>query len=78
MMMLPNFSEHLVHSGAWLFTLGFFFFFLGPYLQYMEASGLGVELELQVLAYATVTVMQDLSHSFYLCHSLWQCWTLKH
>ena len=43
----------------------------------MEDSGLGVELELQVLAYATVTVMQDLSHSFYLCHSLWQCWTLN-
>ena len=39
----------------------------------MEVPRLGVELELQLLAYATVTAMPDLS---YLCnrhHGSWQC-----
>jgi len=35
----------------------FFFFFLGLYLQHMEVPRLGVELELQLLAY--VTAMPD-------------------
>ena len=38
----------------------------------MEVPRLGVEMELQVLAYATATAMQDLSHGCDLCHSLWQ------
>ena len=37
----------------------FFFFFLEPQLQRMEVPGLGVELELQLLAYPTAT--RDLS-----------------
>ena len=47
----------------------FFLFFLGPHLQHMEIPRLGVELELQLLACATATVMAgsepclDLHHS---------------
>ena len=34
-------------------------FFLGPHLWHIEASRLGVESELQLPSYATVTAMQD-------------------
>ena len=51
-------------SGS-LFTWGFFylvfwillFCFLGPRLRHMEVSRLGVESELQLLAYTTATAM---------------------
>ena len=36
--------------------------------------GLGVESELQLLAYATATATWDLSHRCDLCLSLQQCW----
>ena len=36
--------------------------FLGPHLRHMEVPRLGVELELQLLAYTTATATQDLSH----------------
>ena len=55
------------------FFLFFLFFFLWPYLQHMEVSGLGVKSELQLLAYATATTTQDLSHVCNLHHSSWQC-----
>ena len=38
----------------------------------MEVSGLGVEMELQLQAYATAIATLDLSHICNLCHSLWQ------
>ena len=38
----------------------------------MEVPRLGVELEVQLLAYATATEMPDPSHVCNLCHSLWQ------
>ena len=41
----------------------------------MEAPRLGVELELQLLAYATATVTPDPSHIFNLHHWSQQCWT---
>ena len=56
------------HRGAWYTGLNctwnfnlffFFFFFLGPYLWHMEVPRLGVESELQLLAYATAPAMQD-------------------
>ena len=47
------------------------FFFLGLHVQHMEVTRLGVELELQLLAYATATAMQDLSNVFDLDHSSW-------
>ena len=39
----------------------FIFCFLGLHLWHMEVPRLGVKLELQLLAYATATAMQDLS-----------------
>ena len=36
----------------------FFFFFLGPCMQHMEIPRLGVELDLQLLAYTTATATQ--------------------
>ena len=47
----------------------FFFSFLGlRHLQHMEVSRLGVELELQLLAYTTATVMQDPNHVYTTSH----------
>ena len=54
-----------------------FFFFLGPHLQLMEVPRLGVELELQLPAYATVTAMQPPSCICNLHRTLWQCWILN-
>ena len=54
------------------FYLFFFFFFLGPNLQYMEVPRLGVESELSLPVYATA--MRDPSHVCELHHSSWQCW----
>ena len=53
-------------------VLIYFFFFLGPHLQHMEVPRLGVELELQLPAYPTVTAMQDPSRICELGCSLWQ------
>ena len=44
--------------------------FLGPHPQPMEVPRLGVELELQLLAYATA--IQDPRHVFNQYHSSWQ------
>ena len=55
-----------------LFCLFFFFLvFLGLHLQHMEVPRLGVQSELQLLAYATATF--DPSHVRDLHHSSWQC-----
>ena len=43
----------------------------------MEVPRLGVEWELQPLAYATATAMSDLSLIFELHHSSQQCWILN-
>ena len=54
---LSNFSKPL--------KMHFFFLsfvFLGPHPWHVDIPRLGVELELQMLAYATATEMQDLSH----------------
>ena len=48
-----------------------FFFFLQPHLVHKEVPRLGVESELQLLAYVTATA--TLSHICHLCHSLHQC-----
>ena len=53
-----------------------FFFFLGPHLQHMELPGLGVESELQLLAFATATAMPDRSCVCYLQCSSGQRWIL--
>ena len=51
----------------------FCFYFLGPYSQHIDIPGLGVETELQLLAYATVTATWDLSCFCSLHHSSQQC-----
>ena len=48
------------------------FFFLGPHQGQMEVSSLGVESELQLLAYATATARGDMSRVCDLRHSSWQ------
>ena len=45
------------------------FCFLGPHLQHMEVPRLGVESELRLLAYTTVTATSDASLIFDLHHS---------
>ena len=50
----------------------FFFGFLGPHPWYMEVPRVGVEMELQLLAYTTVTATWDPSHVCDLHHSSWQ------
>ena len=54
----------------------FFFIFLWPHLWHMGVPRLGVESELQLLAYATATVTMDLSLKCNLCCSL-QCQILN-
>ena len=49
------------------------FVFLGPHPWHTEVPRLGVELELQLMAYATVTSAPDLSHICDLYHSSRQC-----
>jgi len=43
----------------------------------MEVPGLGVELDLQLLAYITATPTPDPSRICDLRHSLQQCWILN-
>ena len=43
----------------------------------MEVPKLGVELELQLLAYTTAAATRDLSCICDLHHSSWQCWILN-
>ena len=47
-------------------------FFLGPHLQHMGVSGLGVKLKMQLPAYTTTIAMPDLSRICKLRWSLWQ------
>ena len=61
-------------SSIYLF---FLFCFLGPHPRHVEVPRLGVELELQLLAYATATAVRDLSHVCDLHHSSWQHWILN-
>ena len=51
--------------------------FLGLHPLHMEGPRLGVELELQLLAYATAIETQDPSHICDLHHSSWQHWILN-
>ena len=74
------YSLHLEHLSWWWSGYReasntekkFFFFFLGPHSWHMEFSRLGVELELQLPAYATGTATWDPSHICDLHHSSWQ------
>ena len=54
------------------------FFFLGPHLQHMEVPGLGIKLELQLLAFTTTTATPDPSHVCDLHHSSQRAGSLTH
>ena len=54
-------SIHVAANGIILFFSSFFFL-LGLHPQHMEVPRLGVDLELQLLAYTTATATQNLSH----------------
>ena len=54
----------------------FFFVFLGTYPWHVEVPGLGVELDLEPLAYATAIATPDLSCFCDLHYSSQQCWIL--
>ena len=60
-----------------LFLSFFLSFFLWLYLQHMEVPRLGVEWEVQLLAYATAPETPDPSFIFNLCCSLQQCQILN-
>ena len=65
--------DQLQWNLRFLYTWSTFSFsFLGPHPWHMEVPGLGVESELQLLIYTTVTAMPDLSHVCNLLRSLWQ------
>ena len=66
----PQIHEHF-------FSFFLFFIFLGLQLQHMEVPRLGVNLELQLLAYATAIATQDPSHVWDLHHSSGHCWILN-
>ena len=57
-----------VVGGRFLFLFLFLFCLLGPHPQHMEVPRLEVQLELQLLAYTTVTARPDPSH---VCNLLW-------
>ena len=61
----------------WTFAVLTRFLFLGPHVLHMEVPRVGVQSELQLLAYTTATATPNLSSIFDLHHSSWQCWILK-
>ena len=67
------------HSIKFKFQINNFFFlvFLRPHLRHMKVSRLGVELELQLVAYTTAIAMPDPSCICDLHCSLWQCQILN-
>ena len=66
-------KEYSQYKICYLNLFFFFLVFLGPYPQHMEVPMLGVELELQLAAYATTTATTDLSHVCDLHCSSRQC-----
>ena len=69
-------DNEMVLFCIFLFLFSFFFLFQ-LYLWDMEVPGLGVESELQLPAYATVTGTPDPRRICDLPRSLWQCQILK-
>ena len=69
-------STVLIHISLVFTALLFPFIFciLGLHLQHMEVPRLGVQLELQLLAYTTATAMPDPSRLCDLHHSSQQHW----
>ena len=59
-------------SGVQILLLLFFFFLSGLQVRHMEIPRLGVESELQLLAYTTAPETLDMSYMCDLHHSSWQ------
>ena len=72
-------KSNMVHSTVTSFCFFFFFFFafLALIQWHMEVLGLGVEPELQLLAYTPATATPDPSLICDLHHSSWQCQILN-
>ena len=69
-------TPHL-HKGAYIYVFIYafhLFYFLGPHPQHMEVPRLGVESELQLLAYTRAIATWDPSRICNLHHSARQCW----
>ena len=71
-------SGLLINLLCWRSFCYVLFCILRLHLWHMEILKLGVESELQLLAYTTATAMQDPSHVCDLHHSLQQHWILTH
>ena len=72
-------SFHSIHHNSQPFFFLSFFPFLGLHLQHMEVpQQLGVELELQLLAYTTATATLDPSHICSPLHSSHNAGSLTH
>ena len=69
--------ECLSSSFCEFFFGVFVFVFLGPRMWHVKVCRLGVESELQLLAYTRAMATPDPSHICDLCHSSWQCWVLN-
>ena len=71
--LLTQFPEAQTEPGLGPEGAGVFFFvFLGLHLRHMEVPGLGIESELQLLAYTTATATPDPKYICDLYHSSWQ------
>ena len=63
----------------WILSYFYFYFvFLGHNMQHMEVPRLGIQSELQLLAYATATATSDPSRVCGLHHSSQQAGSLTH
>ena len=67
----------LLFVYVYVYIHTYIYSFLGLHLKHMEVLRLGVESELQPLAYTTVTATSDPSLIFDLHHSSQQRWILK-
>ena len=54
-----------------------YIYFLGQHPQHLEVPRLGVELQLQLLAYTPAIAVRDPSLVCDLRRSSWQCWILN-
>ena len=70
-------SKRIVGGFLVFYLFVCLFCFLGPHPQHMEVPGLGVESELQLLAYNTAIATPDPSHICDLHHSSWQRWIIN-
>ena len=71
----PTFLSPFLNASALNFLVFPLFFplsFLGPHLWHMEVPSVGAELEMQSLAYTTITAAPDPSCIWDLHHSSWQ------